>query len=168
HAALTRRFVDSLSTYNTIQIEYRQRCKDRIKRQLDITGNSKTDEEIEDMLETGNFSVFTQGIVIETQQARQTLADIEDRHADILKLEKSIRELHDMFLDMAVLVEEQGELVDRIEYNVNQASDYVGDAKRDIHRAIRHQSNARKKKIILIVVAIIVLIILGLIIGFSV
>jgi syntaxin 1A len=44
---------------------------------------------------------------MDEQQARQTLADIEARHADIIKLENSIRELHDMFVDMAVLVESQ-------------------------------------------------------------
>lgn len=44
---------------------------------------------------------------METQQARQTLADIEARHADIIKLENSIKELHDMFMDMAMLVENQ-------------------------------------------------------------
>lgn len=44
---------------------------------------------------------------METQQAKQTLADIEARHADIIKLETSIRELHDMFMDMAMLVESQ-------------------------------------------------------------
>ena len=46
-------------------------------------------------------------IVTDTQQAKQTLADIEARHADIIKLESSIRELHDMFMDMAMLVESQ-------------------------------------------------------------
>jgi t-SNARE complex subunit (syntaxin) len=46
-------------------------------------------------------------IIMETQQAKQTLADIEARHADIMKLENSIRELHDMFMDMAMLVESQ-------------------------------------------------------------
>ena len=46
-------------------------------------------------------------IIMETQQAKQTLADIEARHADIIKLENSIRELHDMFMDMAMLVESQ-------------------------------------------------------------
>lgn len=44
---------------------------------------------------------------METSQAKQTLADIEARHADIMKLENSIRELHDMFMDMAMLVESQ-------------------------------------------------------------
>lgn len=44
---------------------------------------------------------------METQAAKQTLADIEARHNDIIKLETSIRELHDMFMDMAMLVEQQ-------------------------------------------------------------
>ena len=46
-------------------------------------------------------------ILKESKIAKQTLADIEARHKDILKLEQSIRELHDMFLDMALLVEAQ-------------------------------------------------------------
>lgn len=168
HSALSRRFVDVMSVYNNIQVEYRQRCKDRIKRQLDITGHSKTDTEIEEMLESGNPAVFTQGIVIETQKAKQTMADIEDRHADIIKLEKSIRELHDMFVDMAVLVESQGELIDRIEYNVQNAADFVDNATNDINRAVKYKSKARKKIIILCIIAAIVVLILGLIIGFSV
>lgn len=67
---------------------------------------------------------------METQQAKQTLADIEARHADIIKLENSIRELHDMFMDMAMLVESQvmkncsnvrasGGLRDQHDFNLN-------------------------------------------------
>lgn len=48
---------------------------------------------------------------METQQAKQTLADIEARHEDIVKLETSIRELHDMFMDMAMLVESQVSII---------------------------------------------------------
>lgn len=33
--------------------------------------------------------------------------EIETRHTEIIKLENSIRELHDMFMDMAMLVENQ-------------------------------------------------------------
>ena len=53
------------------------------------------------------YFVFFLQIMTDTQQAKQTLADIEARHADIIKLENSIRELHDMFMDMAMLVESQ-------------------------------------------------------------
>ena len=50
---------------------------------------------------------YIQGIIMDTAAAKQTLADIEARHADIIKLETSIKELHDMFMDMAMLVESQ-------------------------------------------------------------
>ncbi|RTG89657.1 syntaxin 1A [Schistosoma bovis] len=83
-------------------------------------------------------------IMTDTQQAKQSLADIEARHQDIMKLEKSIKELHDMFMDMAMLVESQGEMIDRIEYNVEQAVDYIESAKADTKKAVKYQSSARK------------------------
>lgn len=96
-----------MTEYNRTQTDYRERCKRQIQRRLEITGRSTTDEELEDMIEQGNSAVFTQGIIMDTAAAKQTLADIEARHADIIKLETSIKELHDMFMDMAMLVESQ-------------------------------------------------------------
>jgi len=50
---------------------------------------------------------FRRQIIVDTNKTKQALNDIEARHNDIIKLESSIRELHDMFMDMAMLVEEQ-------------------------------------------------------------
>jgi len=103
---------------------------------------------------------------METQQARQTLADIEARHSDIMKLENSIRELHDMFMDMAMLVENQGEMIDRIEYNVEHAVDYVQTATQDTKKALKYQSKARRKKIFIIIcLSVSLIIIVGIILG---
>ncbi|XP_021927507.1 syntaxin-1A isoform X3 [Zootermopsis nevadensis] len=160
HSTLSRKFVEVMTEYNRTQTDYRERCKGRIQRQLEITGRTTTNEELEEMLEQGNPAVFTQGIIMETQQARQTLADIEARHADIIKLENSIRELHDMFMDMAMLVENQGEMIDRIEYHVEHAVDYVQTATQDTKKALKYQSKARRKKILIIICLLIVLAIL--------
>ncbi|XP_017879976.1 syntaxin-1A isoform X1 [Ceratina calcarata] len=149
HSTLSRKFVEVMTEYNRTQTDYRERCKGRIQRQLEITGRTTTNEELEEMLEQGNPAVFTQGIIMETQQAKQTLADIEARHADIIKLENSIRELHDMFMDMAMLVESQGEMIDRIEYHVEHAVDYVQTATQDTKKALKYQSKARRKMIII-------------------
>ncbi|XP_063702604.1 syntaxin-1A isoform X2 [Culicoides brevitarsis] len=150
HSTLSRKFVEVMTEYNRTQTDYRERCKGRIQRQLEITGRTTTNEELEEMLEQGNSAVFTQGIIMETQQAKQTLADIEARHADIIKLENSIRELHDMFMDMAMLVESQGEMIDRIEYHVEHAMDYVQTATQDTKKALKYQSKARRKKIMIL------------------
>ncbi|XP_057366223.1 syntaxin-1A-like isoform X1 [Daphnia carinata] len=169
HSTLSRKFVEVMTEYNRTQTDYRERCKGRIQRQLEITGRTTTNEELEEMLEQGNPAVFTQGIIMETQQARQTLADIEARHADIMKLENSIRELHDMFMDMAMLVENQGEMIDRIEYNVEHAVDYVQTATQDTKKALKYQSKARRKKIFIIIcVSVTLVIVLAIIIGVTV
>jgi len=153
HSTLSRKFVEVMTEYNRTQTDYRERCKNRIQRQLEITGRTTTDAELEDMLEQGNSAVFTQGIIMDTAQAKQTLADIEARHADIIKLETSIKELHDMFMDMAMLVESQGEMIDRIEYHVEHAVDYVQTATQDTKKALKYQSKARRKKIMMLLCA---------------
>ncbi|XP_043252324.1 syntaxin 1A isoform X2 [Colletes latitarsis] len=164
-STLSRKFVEVMTEYNRTQTDYRERCKGRIQRQLEITGRTTTNEELEEMLEQGNPAVFTQGIIMETQQAKQTLADIEARHADIIKLENSIRELHDMFMDMAMLVESQGEMIDRIEYHVEHAVDYVQTATQDTKKALKYQSKARRKKIMIMICVAILVVVLATTVG---
>jgi len=166
---LTQKFRDVMNDYNQVQLGYRQKCKERIQRQLEITGRSVTEGEVEEMLESGNPAVFTQGIMVETAQAKQSLADIEARHGDIMKLEKSIRELHDMFIDMAALVQTQGEMIDRIEYNVVQSENFVKAASTDTKKAVKFQSAARRKLFIIIgiIAAVIVVLVIILAIVFG-
>lgn len=167
HSMLSQKFVEVMTDYNKTQTDYRERCKARIQRQLEITGRSTTTEEVEEMLESGNPAIFTQGIMTDTQQAKQTLADIEARHADIIKLESSIRELHDMFMDMAMLVESQGEMIDRIEFHVSGALEYVEEAVKDTKKAMEYQRKARRKQICIIVcVAILLMIIFSMLAPF--
>lgn len=45
--------------------------------------------------------------MVQTQKTQQSLDEIEARHRDIMKLEKSIKELYNMFLDLAILVNDQ-------------------------------------------------------------
>uniref|UniRef100_A0A087XVF1 Syntaxin 3b n=1 Tax=Poecilia formosa TaxID=48698 RepID=A0A087XVF1_POEFO len=106
HAVLSRKFVEVMTKYNEAQVDFRERSKGRIQRQLEITGQAKTDEELEEMLESGNAAVFTAGIV-DSGISKQALSEIESRHKDIVRLESSIKELHDMFVDIAMLVESQ-------------------------------------------------------------
>lgn len=49
----------------------------------------------------------------------ETLNEINERHEAVKELNKSLLELHQMFLDMAVLVEQQGVQLDNIERQVS-------------------------------------------------
>uniref|UniRef100_A0A8C4R593 Syntaxin 2 n=2 Tax=Eptatretus burgeri TaxID=7764 RepID=A0A8C4R593_EPTBU len=146
HSTLSRKFVEVMTEYNSTQTDYRERCKNRIQRQLEITGKTTTNEELEDMLESGNPAIFTSGIQMDSKIDKQAMSEIESRHNDIIKLENSIRELHDMFVDMAMLVESQGEMIDRIEYNVEHSVDYVERAVSDTKKAVKYQSKARRER----------------------
>jgi t-SNARE complex subunit (syntaxin) len=45
--------------------------------------------------------------MVDIEKAKQSVTQIEARHRDITKIEKSITELHSMFLDLAQLVAAQ-------------------------------------------------------------
>nr|XP_005511078.1 syntaxin-3 isoform X1 [Columba livia] len=143
HSVLSRKFVDVMTKYNEAQVDFRERSKGRIQRQLEITGKNTTDEELEEMLESGNPSIFTSGIM-DSQISKQALSEIEGRHKDIVRLESSIKELHDMFVDIAMLVENQGSMIDRIENNMDQSVGFVERAVADTKKAVKYQSEARR------------------------
>ncbi|XP_054568653.1 syntaxin-2 isoform X1 [Eptesicus fuscus] len=168
HSVLSRKFVDVMTEFNEAQTVFRERSKGRIQRQLEITGKATTDEELETMLESGNPSIFTSDIISDSQVTRQALNEIESRHKDIMRLETSIRELHEMFVDMAMFVETQGDMINNIEKNVTSAVDYVERAKEETKKAVKYQSKARRKKWILVAVAVVLVAVVALIIGLSV
>ncbi|XP_049340452.1 syntaxin 3b isoform X5 [Astyanax mexicanus] len=163
HAVLSRKFVDVMTKYNEAQMDFREKSKGRIQRQLEITGKATTDDELEEMLEGGNAAVFTAGI-IDSGISKQALSEIESRHKDIVRLESSIKELHDMFVDIAMLVESQGGMIDRIESNMDQSVGFVERAVADTKKAAKFQQEARRKMIILGVVILVVVIIIIIII----
>lgn len=59
-------------------------------------------------------------------------------------LERSLMELHQIFLDMAVLVESQGELLDNIEKQVQRSVEYVNYGTNALQDARKLQRNTRK------------------------
>lgn len=49
----------------------------------------------------------------------------------------------------------QGEMIDRIEYNVEHSVDYVERAVSDTKKAVKYQSKARRKKIMIIICCVV-------------
>ncbi|XP_053477418.1 syntaxin-3 [Ictalurus furcatus] len=160
HAVLARKFVEVMTKYNEAQVEFREKSKGRIQRQLEITGKTTTDEELEEMLDGGNAAVFTAGLM-DSAISKQALSEIEARHKDIMRLESSIKELHDMFVDIAMLVENQGSIIDRIESNMDQSVGFVERAVADTKKAAKFQQEARRKQMMITLCCIILAVIIG-------
>jgi len=77
---------------------------------------------------------------------RNTYQNVAGKYQDVLTLEQSVSELHQMFLDFAVLTEQQGELLDQIEFQVKNAADYIEDGNVQVYESIQYQKKIRKKQ----------------------
>ena len=75
-----------------------------------------------------------------------------------------MKELTQMFADMAVLVEEQGELMDDIVSNVGKGVEYVQKGRRELAQAKVYSKRSRKRMccVIFLLVAIAVVVFLVL------
>ncbi|KAJ8342947.1 hypothetical protein SKAU_G00328750 [Synaphobranchus kaupii] len=207
HSTLSRKFVEVMSEYNATQSDYRERCKGRIQRQLEITGRNTTNEELESMLESDNPAIFTSGIIMDSNITEQAMNEIETRHTEIIKLENSIpraaRHVHghghaggepgegfsvlrdllrlsvplkisfpwpytakaEPYHASRVELITAGEMIDRIEYNVEHSVDYVERAVSDTKKAVKYQSKARRKKIMIIICCVVLGIVIASTVG---
>jgi syntaxin 1B/2/3 len=74
----------------------------------------------------------------------ETIQEIEERHGAVKEIERNLKELHQVFLDMAVLVQAQGEELNDIESQMMRANSYVRGGVQQLHVARKHQKNTRK------------------------
>ena len=160
----SNRFWEIWTEYSTLQVLFREKLKEDLVKCLKVTNNQLTEEEIEEKIDAGE-GVFSASIMQETAQAKEQLARVENRHKDIKKLEEGITEIHSMFMDLAILVEQQGEMVTRIEDHIMTASMDVENASKKLEDAKRLQDAARKKKVILGIIAIVVVLTLLLVLA---
>lgn len=139
YSALTRAFQRAMHEYNLAEMKQRDNCKIRIQRQLEIMGKDVSGDQIEDMFEQGKWDVFSENLLADVKGARAALSEIESRHRELLKLEGRIRDVHELFLQMAVLVEEQADTLNVIELNVEKTVDYTGQAKAQVRKTLEYK-----------------------------
>ncbi|KAM6180885.1 syntaxin-11 isoform 1-T2 [Erethizon dorsatum] len=139
YSTLTRTFQQAMHEYNQAEMKQRDNCKIRIQRQLEIMGKDVSGEQIEDMFEQGKWDVFSENLLADVKGARAALSEIESRHRELLRLESRIRDVHELFLQMAVLVEQQADTLNVIEFNVQQTLDYTGEAKAQVRKAVQYK-----------------------------
>ncbi|XP_069867071.1 syntaxin-11 isoform X2 [Dipodomys merriami] len=139
HGALSRTFQRAMHEYNQAEMKQRDNCKLRIQRQLEIMGKDVSGEQIEAMCEQGKWDVFSENLLADVKGARAALNEIETRHRELLRLESRIRDVHELFLQMAVLVEKQADTLDVIELNVQKTVDYTGEAKVQVGKAVQYR-----------------------------
>lgn len=161
---LLRKFIDEMKRYQNAQQQYKTDVKAKVTRQVQMIKPDATDQEVDQIMrsEGGREALYQQQILSGgvNDQIKTQYRQVAGKYQDVLTLEASVAELHQMFLDFALLTEQQGELLDQIEYQVRSAADYVEDANVDVYEAIEYQKKIRKKQcwIMLIVVILIIIV----------
>ena len=167
---LTRKFVGVTKDYQDQQTKYKADIKRKVARQLQNVKPDVTEEEIDSIMSSGPQNVENVYRAAILQDAADPIKnaynDVNDKYQDVLKLERSVAELHQMFLDFALLTEHQGELLDQIEYQVKTAAEYVEDANTDVEHAIDYQKQIRKRQcciiiILLVIIGVVVAVVIG-------
>ncbi|XP_027856561.1 syntaxin-11-like [Xiphophorus couchianus] len=131
-------------SYNEAEMSHSEACKRHIQRQMEVAGREVSETELEEMMEGEEPQVFS--IQVGGQTARSALVSIESRQRELQELEKRIQGIQELFLDVAMLVQEQGAGVEIIERNVQNAEVTVQEGTFQLERALASDKNNPFKK----------------------
>ncbi|KAF5947213.1 hypothetical protein HYC85_013170 [Camellia sinensis] len=120
---------DMMNDFQSLREKIVKEHKEGLKRRYyNATGEEPSEEVIEKMVLGGGQVGIFEGkadLVMENQERHEALKDIQ----------RSLTELHQVFLDMAVLVETQGEKINDIEENVASAGVYISEGTKELIEA---------------------------------
>jgi syntaxin 1B/2/3 len=157
---LKKKLKESMESFNglreIISSEYRETVQ---RRYFTVTGQNPDEATLDRLISTGESETFLQKAI--QQQGRGTILDtineIQERHDAVTQIEKNLRELHQVFLDMSVLVQAQGEQLDDIESHVTRAKSYVERGTKQLMIAKKLKKNSRKWTCYAIIILIVII-----------
>ncbi|XP_057312791.1 syntaxin-7-like isoform X2 [Hydractinia symbiolongicarpus] len=97
-------------------------------------------------------------------EAELSIDMIREREEALRRLESDIVDVNEIFKDLAIMVHEQGDVIDSIEANVDSAAVHVETANVQLEKAKHYQKASRKKMCCILVILLVVGIILGIVI----
>ncbi|KAL3569292.1 hypothetical protein D5086_029182 [Populus alba] len=116
---LRKKLKDLMDGFNglrqNISTEYRETVQ---RRYFTVTGENPDEKTIDLLISTGESETFLQKAIQQQGRGRilDTINEIQERHDAVKDLENNLKELHQVFLDMAVLVEHQEVMLSRDRY----------------------------------------------------
>lgn len=158
-----QRFLKAIQDYRIVEVNYKEQNKEQAKRQYRIVQPEATDDEVEAAIsDVGGQQIFSQALLNANRrgEAKTALAEVQQRHQELLKLEKTMAELTQLFNDMEQLVIEQQENIEVIDKQVENAQQDVEQGVGHTNKAVKSARRARRNKIrCLIILAIVIIII---------
>jgi len=164
-AVVAKKFYEIMTEYQGLKSKSSTKYRERIQYQLELaSGQKPTNEQVDAVIEGGDSNrIFGQQLLQEkrNQDAANTLVYIQGRHNDIVRLESNINELYEVFQDMALLVEQQGEILNSIEGHVASSVAHQEEGVAELKKASGWAVKARKKKCLIIILIVVCVVVIG-------
>ena len=132
HGATVKNFQDAMIQFQSLESELKSINERMIIRSAEIASGKKlTDEEKKEIVmnpETAQKMIQDKLSGQAHSKLQNAVRDLEERHAEIRKLESSIMEVHKLIEELAGLVKLQGEMIDDICENIAVSKTNVTDA----------------------------------------
>ena len=161
HGATVKNFQDAMIQFQSLESELKSINERMIIRSAEIASGKKlTDEEKKEIVmnpETAQKMIQDKLSGQAHSKLQNAVRDLEERHAEIRKLESSIMEVHKLIEELAGLVQLQGEMIDDICENIAVSKTNVTDAEENIIKAKENMMSARKKRCIVLIIIVVVL-----------
>ncbi|ERE85948.1 syntaxin-12-like protein [Cricetulus griseus] len=149
-------FSSALNNFQAVQRRVSEKEKESIARARAGSRLSAEDRQREEQLVS-----FDRAVTLSTlQHSSLGLNDLTSSQADIL-------DVNQIFKDLAMMIHDQGDLIDSIEANVESSEVHVERATDQLQRAAYYQKKSRKKMCILALVLSVILTVLGVVIWFA-
>ena len=156
-ANLAARLQESTGHLRSSQGNYLRKVEAREER----TGQFFDSPEDDGLTMTPNSSTWQQQDLLLMEENTQHL---RRREQEINNIVQSIQDLNTIFKDLAGMVSQQGEMVDRIDYNIENAGIKVEEGLEQLKKASKYQKTNRKMKCIVLLGITLILLIFLLII----
>ena len=158
YQAFSNKFSLILKEFQNVQVDYKNSVKSKLARQARILDENLTDTQVQALVNDpdGLQRLYAKQHIGATHtKIQNTLSDIQDKYNDIKKLEQSVKAIHQMFMDMSLLIQAQGITIDSIELNLTEAQDYVKSAEKRLNTAKKEHEKAKKLKCMVMIIIII-------------
>jgi len=162
---LVTRMQEITGNFRVSQGTYLRKVEAREQRNNQYFTSFSQDDEDDGLMafdNTGPGSGWQQQDVIMMEENSKFL---RRREQEITSVVQSIQDLNTIFKDLAGMVSEQGEVVDRIDYNIEHASIKVESGLEQLKKASKYQKSNRKMKCIILLGITLILLIFILIIS---
>ncbi|XP_049868439.1 syntaxin-like isoform X2 [Pectinophora gossypiella] len=151
-AAARRRLHAALHQQHALLAAARHSQLQLLRQHAHLVNLTLSDEECESLLESDNLAqLFVGNVRAETAAARLALREAEARHAELRRVEAALRDVRELFAQLAALTAAQQDAIDSVEHTALQASDHVGDGQRQLLKGSVTRKRARKKQVSLII-----------------